>query len=212
MNKPYRRRYPVRNRGRRSGRSRTRKFFDYLLTFSLFAGLAIAAAYLAPSRVVEENSGKAFAVDGDTLMFENKRVRLVGIDAPELGQTCKGRQGDFPCGREARSKLRALIGGQAVKCSGWQTDRYGRLLVECFKGDINLNQAMVESGWAISYGDYENSEAIASRNRAGLWAGDFERPQDWRKAHEGVEEETHDVDPGVRAYFKQVLKWLGNQI
>ena len=139
-------------------------------------------------------------------------MRLVGIDAPELDQTCKGPLGDFPCGLDARNKLRALIGGQAVKCSGWQTDRYGRLLVECFKGNVNLNQAMVESGWAISYGDYELAEATARRDSAGLWAGEFDRPQGWRRLRNGAEEEVHDVEQGARTYFKQFLKWLGKQM
>ena len=41
---------------------------------------------------------------------------------------------------------------------------------------------MVEEGWAVSYGrDYDHEETRARNRSAGLWAGEFTRPQDWRR-------------------------------
>ncbi len=39
---------------------------------------------------------------------------------------------------------------------------------------------MVRAGWAISYGDYRSEERKARRAKAGLWAGEFVEPADWR--------------------------------
>ncbi len=61
-------------------------------------------------------SGPACVTDGDTLVVNGKRqrmrcvggtrVRLFGIDAPELKQRCKHPSGrDFLCGRAAASRL-----------------------------------------------------------------------------------------------------------
>ena len=68
--------------------------------------------------------------------------------------------------------------------SGSQRDRYGRLLGDCKSGGRDLNSAQVEAGWAVAYGDFENEEAAARTGKAGIWAGTFEKPQDWRERHE----------------------------
>ncbi len=39
---------------------------------------------------------------------------------------------------------------------------------------------MVRAGWAIAYGDYYGEEQVARRDRAGIWAGEFIEPKDWR--------------------------------
>jgi endonuclease YncB( thermonuclease family) len=41
---------------------------------------------------------------------------------------------------------------------------------------------MVQDGMAIAFGDtYAREEGSARRERNGLWASQFERPQDWRR-------------------------------
>ena len=47
----------------------------------------------------------------------NDRIRLWGIDAPEMSQTC----GDLPAGRLAAGYLAELIGGQPVTGATPQT-------------------------------------------------------------------------------------------
>ncbi|RUV47413.1 thermonuclease family protein, partial [Mesorhizobium sp. M5C.F.Ca.IN.020.14.1.1] len=72
---------------------------------------------------------------------------------------------------------------------GWQRDRYGRLLGDCNAGGKDLNRAQVEAGWAVAYGDFETEEAAARSGKAGIWAGTFDEPHDWRESrdHEVVE-------------------------
>lgn len=205
MTRPYGRRFGRRPQARPSGRS---KVFDYLLTLMLFGALIGGIAYFAPAPATTDLVGKPSVVDGDTLAFSGKRVRMLGIDAPEMAQTCQTAGQSYPCGEQARTKLRELIAGRSVTCTGERFDQYGRLLVECLSGATDLNAAMVESGWAVSYGAYGTLEAKARSERSGLWAGDFDRPQNWRKAHDGQQDEVHEVDMGVKAIMRRVLKWL----
>ena len=60
----------------------------------LFGAMVAAIAYLGTGPG-ETFSGKARAIDGDSLELSGHRVRLYGIDAPERRQTCeKGRGND----------------------------------------------------------------------------------------------------------------------
>ncbi|RUW65389.1 thermonuclease family protein, partial [Mesorhizobium sp. M2A.F.Ca.ET.067.02.1.1] len=90
---------------------------------------------------------------------------------------------DYPCGKLARQSLVRLIAGRPVSCSGWQRDRYGRLLGDCRAGDTDLNPAQVRAGWAVAFGDFETEEAVARAAKVGIWAGAFEEPRDWRDSH-----------------------------
>ena len=89
--------------------------------------------------------------------------------------------------------LKQLIGGRDVACEIRDTDRYERLVAVCKAGDVDLNQEMVRHGWAVSFGRLRRSlEAEARKAKRGIWRGDFERPQDWRKRHEASR---GDCDP-----------------
>ena len=126
--------------------------------------------------------GQAYATDGDTIRIGDARLRLKGIDAPEMRQTCSRSGQSYSCGEAARDALVNLIGNQPVQCRASGRDRYQRVLAFCTAGGRDLNARMVEEGWAVTYGrDYEAEEARARRLSAGLWAGEFERPQDWRR-------------------------------
>ena len=61
---------------------------SWLAMLALFAAMVAANVYL-DTRPGESFSGKARAVDGDSLELGGYRVRLIGIDAPEFGQTCQ---------------------------------------------------------------------------------------------------------------------------
>lgn len=87
-------------------------------------------------------------VDGDTLdvAFRGERVRLIGIDSPEVG-------GDAQCfGREASAHAAELVpAGTAVvlRFDVEERDRYGRLLVYLWRADgLFVNEAMVRDGYA----------------------------------------------------------------
>lgn len=155
----------------------------------VFPDIGIAAGILALVFLIAahmdnfgnlELGGRAEFIDGDTLRLSGQRIRLVGLDAPEIGQLCKLGQQSYPCGRKALYFLKHLAGGKTVACRGRDYDRYGRLLAVCHVGKLDLNARMVSAGWAVSYGGYHAEEREAREATRGLWAGQFEWPAEWR--------------------------------
>jgi endonuclease YncB( thermonuclease family) len=202
-------RAPFTRRGwsRRPGvpRSGWRKLWDWVLTFVILGLLILLSARLdrTETRSLE---GRVTVNDGDSITLGVERIRLRGIDAPEFDQTCRRGAADYPCGRRARESLSALIGGRPVTCSGWQRDKYDRLLAQCTAGGRDLNRSQVEAGWAIAYGGYEAEEGAARGKGAGLWAGSFDRPRDWREMHGGMAESEHAV-PGILDWLRRMLRF-----
>jgi endonuclease YncB( thermonuclease family) len=155
---------------------------------SLIASISVlvaAAALLYVLRGVPQRdiTGLAEDIDGDSVRLNGEELRLRGIDAPELFQTCRVSGRETACGREARAALRKLLTSGLATCIGGERDRYGRLLVVCRIRGIDVNAAMVRDGQAVSFGSYEAEEAEAKAAYRGLWAGEFERPRDWRARH-----------------------------
>ena len=129
----------------------------------------------------DEWVGVPKVVDGDSLILNNERVRLKGIDAPEGRQYCEKQGKKWACGRAATSALRRLIGRQNVECKGSEFDKHDRLLAVCTVGGVEINQFMVREGWAVSFGGrYKSLEREARSGKKGLWQGTFEMPRDWR--------------------------------
>lgn len=151
----------------------------------------IAAVFLVWSTSVslwaeEILIGRVIGVhDGDTLtlLVDGRRpvkVRLAGIDAPELTQ---------PYGQQARQDLSVLVFGQEVEVESAGLDRYGRALGVVHAGAINVNAELVNRGAAWVYRQYphpahwEDLEALAQRTRTGLWRLQFDQrvpPWEWR--------------------------------
>ena len=182
----YRRHYAARPR------SFAQRLFDYALTAAIILLLAVASTRI--DRIETKRlSGEAVVNDGDSITLKGERIRLRGIDAPEYRQTCEKDGHTYPCGRQSREALEKLAGAGALECSGWERDRYGRLLAVCTAGGVELNRHQVEQGWAVAYGDYGDAEALARENKLGLWAGSFERPRDWRVQHGEMAEAEHDL-------------------
>lgn len=193
--------------GRRKPPSRWRRLADLALALALLGAVALAAAFLPGLRPAQTLEGAARVADGDTLVLAGERIRLQGIDAPELAQPCaRGGEGnDYPCGRAARDALLRLVAGRTVACESRMRDRYDRILARCLAGPVELNRAMVEAGWAVAYGDYRDAEEAARLAGRGIWAGPFERPQDWRRSHGGMAEDSHDAILSLAGWLKRLF-------
>lgn len=122
--------------------------------------------------------------DGDTITVltadkERVRIRLEGIDAPELGQ---------PFGKESKKVLSDLIFGKLVIVHDKGPDIYKRTLGRVICGPVDVNLEMVRQGFAWWFRRYSNELALitaeneAKQNQRGLWA-DKEPvpPWLWRK-------------------------------
>ncbi len=150
----------------------------------LLLGLALLAIrWLPPSEPEGKLAGAVRVADGDSLVLAGERVRLKGIDAPELEQFCGVPGRRWPCGRQAARVLQRLTGHGRVICDLFGADRYGRQLGHCRAGNTDLNRAMVEMGWAVAYGDYRREEQAARAARRGVWSGPFAAPRAWRARH-----------------------------
>jgi len=87
---------------------------------------AIAALVVPGAATGQALTGSPSASDGDSLLFGSQRVRLVGIDAPELDQSCVSGTDSWKCGERAKQQLEGLVAGQRVDCQVIGTDQYGR--------------------------------------------------------------------------------------
>ena len=103
--------------------------------------------------------GPATVQDGDTIYVQHQAVRLWGVDAEELSE---------PHGIRAKLALRDIIGGASVRCVFDGTRSYSRSVGRCYIGDVEINQSIVASGWALdcahySHGAYKKDEPPGAR-------------------------------------------------
>ena len=150
-----------------------------VLVVALIGGIA---AWLTPPGPPIE--GKPYVIDGDTLRIGSTRIRLSGIDAPELDQTCAASDGaEWSCGMKAKDFVEKLVRGDTLSCRRSGRDRYGRALGRCTDQGADVGEAIVAAGWATTEFDYAAAEAGARSAKRGIWAGTFIAPADWRRSH-----------------------------
>ncbi len=146
--------------------------------------LFILTATPALSQVI---TGKVVSIaDGDTITVLDSsktqhKIRLYGIDTPEKGQAF---------GNSAKKYTASLTAGKTVKVIAYDIDRYGRTVGVVMVNGTNVNQSLLEAGYAWQYRKYckesfcDNWLQLESNARVsmrGLWADDPVAPWDWRK-------------------------------
>ncbi len=118
--------------------------------------LAIA---VPPAGIVE---GACFVIDGDTIRIGQTKIRLAGIDAPEL---------DMPWGQKAKWAMVGLCKGHKIRaeCTGEQS--HDRLVATCYLPDgRDLGAELVKQGLALDYplfsgGKYKRYEVRGARRK-----------------------------------------------
>jgi endonuclease YncB( thermonuclease family) len=190
----------------RSALARSTRFIGFVLLAGFLASAALLSdrwyatarqTPVAEDRYLELREGNRViqmatpitvtAIDGDSLRSGKEDIRLLGIDAVELYQTCRDERGrEWACGREAHAALRSIVGSGQVRCASSSRDRFGRALSKCSAGEIaDISEALVRAGYAVNFmsGDYVSAEAEARAAKRGIWRGRFEQPQAWRDRH-----------------------------
>ena len=110
--------------------------------------------------------------DGDTIRCGAERVRLFGVDAPEVR---RGQTPAEPFAYDARDELIRLTRGR-VGCRFVDRDRYGRFVGKCWSSvSPDVNAALIRSGFATEYrryskGLYARAERDARSAGRGAWA------------------------------------------
>lgn len=134
----------------------------------------------------EAFSGRITVIDGDTLTVGATRVRLFGIDAPELGQTCTKHGGTpWGCGEWTRGQATARLQNRVGRCEMLDVDKYGRTVARCFVRNTDISTMLVENGLAQAYRryslDYIAAEKTAVVAGLGIWQGDMQPPHNYRR-------------------------------
>lgn len=150
------------------------------------------SASRAPSAVADDVvqgpiEGMATVTDGDGLEIGGERIRLYGVDAPEVAQYCSRKDGTrWHCGQYSTVALDRFVSGKKVRCDVRTLDSYGRWVAVCKAGDVDLGRRQVSEGWAVAYRryskDYVGDEDAARKADRGVWEGKFQMPWDWRAA------------------------------
>jgi micrococcal nuclease len=116
---------------------------------------------------VQELRGRAWVIDGDTIDIGGSRIRLSGIDAPEM---------DHPYGKNAKWTLVNLCRGQEVRAVFDGDLSHDRTVATCYLPDgRDLSAEMVKAGMAIDWrkfsgGKYRDLEPEGIRKK--LWRCD----------------------------------------
>jgi endonuclease YncB( thermonuclease family) len=117
-------------------------------------------------------------LDAGNFRTKKLTIRLAGIDAPALEETCPSRLGgDWPCGRRARTALRALVRRHAITCDNMEETAGGVVLATCRRRGVDLSAWMVEQGWARPQEGAAqvlvDAAEAARAARKGLWQLDW---------------------------------------
>ncbi len=134
--------------------------------------------------ILSGHDGALRVVDGDTLAIGAVKIRLHGIDAPEMSQSCSDMRGDiWACGAWSKAVLERLAVG-AIACVEKDRDRYGRSVAVCYGAEGDLNAKMVRAGAAYAYAkysrDYVVDEEAARAGGHGLWRAASQPPAEYR--------------------------------
>jgi micrococcal nuclease len=178
--------YPVTNR-----RQYMKVSSKLLIAFLFFSFLMI------PVYSIAESFTARHVDDGDTIICENRditiRVRLAGINAPEIGKNNK--DDGQPFSREAKLVLEKLVLDKVVDIKGYGLDDYNRVLAVVSSGGKNINLEMIRQGMAEVYKGsppkgfntdlYRKAEKEAKESLRGIWSqGDkYESPSQWRRTN-----------------------------
>lgn len=136
-------------------------------------------------------SGPGRALEGDLLEIGGTVVRLWGIDAPELEQSCVRAGAFWPCGRKAHDHLAAFLDGQIVTCRVMPESLPSRTVAKCAVQGLDVAAELATRGFAMvppAGTQYYIPNRNEGRTRgAGLWSGVYVNPWEWRQGKRVVE-------------------------
>jgi endonuclease YncB( thermonuclease family) len=138
-----------------------------------------------PERTFEVPAGAARVQDGDSFVVGDRRLRLAGMDAPEMGQPTRGKPPE-DAGRLAAAALREMVRGRALRVRPLGQDAFGRTVAAVSaEGVGDLTIAMLAGGWGVPLPSADpaarRAHADAVRAGRGVWGlGGIVEPQIWR--------------------------------
>jgi len=126
---------------------------------------------LGAGEQVTADPEQVIVIDGATLRLAGRVLRLRGVDPPSHSMSCSS----VDCGAAATNALAARVREARVFCSTMGADALGRAFAVCQVRGMELNQAIIEAGWAradTSEQGLRRAEATARAAKRGVWAYD----------------------------------------
>lgn len=99
-------------------------------------------------------------VDGDTIACRGERIRLLGIDSPEIHGCRKGRVCVPGDGQASKRSLERMMTGR-IRIDRVSVDRYKRTLAHVYVGGVNLACAQIRAGQAVHVPKWDNNGRLA---------------------------------------------------
>ena len=103
----------------------------------------------------------AYVVGGDTLRCGDTRVRLLGIDAPEMGACPRWRLCVAGNGEASKQSLKAGTQRGPIRYQSVTVDRFGRQVAVVWAGRVNLSCWQLQQGQAVYVAKWDNGRVIA---------------------------------------------------
>ena len=160
-------------------------FYPFFVQFTIFP--LLIGLLLFPAPCLAWSASVSRIADGDTIIVERiggqkVRIRLYGVDCPELDQ---------PYGKEAKNFLESFLVNSTVAIEDVEIDRFGRLVALVYLGDgPTMQETLLEEGLAWVYPKYckraeclswQKQEETARKLQRGLWESpDSVPPWVWR--------------------------------
>ncbi|WP_328592400.1 thermonuclease family protein [Flavisphingopyxis soli] len=136
----------------------------WLVGLSLVVMLAaslVACAAVSPTTRDREPLSACSVTDGDTLRCQDERVRLLGIDAPEMPGHCRQ---DRTCVEgdplESKLALEQAIAQKRLTIERVAKDRYGRTLALVFADKQDVSCILLAGGYAVYVERWDNGRRI----------------------------------------------------
>lgn len=104
--------------------------------------------------------------DGDTIRCGDERIRLLAIDAPEMGECPRGRTCVPGSGPLAKVALQRAVQGRRLTIDRVGTDAYGRTLGVVYADGEDLSCVMLAAGQAVYVARWDNGGRVARDCRA----------------------------------------------
>nr|WP_170427156.1 thermonuclease family protein [Ruegeria arenilitoris] len=117
-----------------------------------------------PKPTLRTITGKCYVIDGDTIVISKTKIRIAGIDAPEL---------EHPWGKKSKYAVVQMCKGKVVTAVLKEDLSYDRLVAECFLPDgTDIAAELVRQGLALDWpkfsgGKYKHLEPEGVRKK--LW-------------------------------------------
>ena len=126
---------------------------DFIMKFLAIFILLFLPASFSHASSFQVSGDLIRVIDGDTIVYNGKRIRLLGFDSPE---TFHARcYSEFMLGELAGRHLRSLISSSSsirIVFPYKKRGKYGRLLGRLIIDGVDVSRIMTGDGYAVPYG------------------------------------------------------------